>query len=899
MTTNSNSERMAEILQDSRSVERLARRLIRDVPAADDLIQETLLARLRFDGTPLRSPRAWMGRVFRNLLWQRLRRDERRTRRERHGARAEAVPSTVDLAAREESRRLVTAALLELPAHYRAPIVLRYLDGLPPREIAARLDIPVATARTQIRRGLHRLRHALRDRHDGDERNWIAALLPVPGTSKAGHAAGVTSMAATNKLTWALVPVLLLVGMVFLVAYSPNAGTPDADTRGVGTLMSGERAHGTRADAGNPTLVGHGAAAATPVRMATLSGRIATAVPYRWGRVELLLRGSPRSGALRKCKTNASGEFEWRDIRPGTYTLRAGCRTETEFGRVDICLDPLTAGEIRADIVVHIPLEDGVHTVEGRAVDQRGRPVRAGLGVDLICQPTLARHRELTAQTDAQGRFRFVGVNEGAARVLVSAPRGDAQASFTVPLRKQLTVTCYDYANSMETTRLSGTIMDTQGRPVPHARVALVTGVRARPESIMAARSNWGSSRADIQASNGTFSWAGVVEGPLMIVVTDARDHIDGKLLDLARKVLYFDALPGDPIEVHLERGIVVSGTVRKPEGAGVAGVRLVAGDATVVTDASGQFKLRRIAAGTRLACVVPGGFVVPPTRAVAEGDVIDILLEKSLTIQGSIIDTDRRRVRAHWSVKGPGAHWTAGSGEAVVGPGGAFRIEGLPSGARANLTVPARRGHLPEPALVSHNVSAGARDVAIRPVTTERIPATAAPFTLAGTISGLTAASRGPAWIQLWGRVGGRVVTKHHQIDLSGETFDLSIPDEGDWYVCARPRRAPELYALTGPVSPDATDVHLAFRTGRALTGTLYSASTGEAMPGRVIHARGENGWRYAPQHTDRLGRFQFPGLAPGRYELIVEGSGGADDHCVLARGIEPGQRSLTIDVP
>jgi hypothetical protein len=56
---------------------------------------------------------------------------------------------------------------------------MRYFDDLPPREIAARTGVPVETARTQVKRGLKRLREALDDRHGGRRASWIASMLPL------------------------------------------------------------------------------------------------------------------------------------------------------------------------------------------------------------------------------------------------------------------------------------------------------------------------------------------------------------------------------------------------------------------------------------------------------------------------------------------------------------------------------------------------------------------------------------------------------------------------------------------------------------------------------------------------------------------------------------------------
>jgi RNA polymerase sigma-70 factor (ECF subfamily) len=69
---------------------------------------------------------------------------------EKHGAPAEERSSPV--AARLED------LLSTLPEAQRAALVLRYQEDLTPEEIAATLDAPVATVKSQLQRGLKLLR---------------------------------------------------------------------------------------------------------------------------------------------------------------------------------------------------------------------------------------------------------------------------------------------------------------------------------------------------------------------------------------------------------------------------------------------------------------------------------------------------------------------------------------------------------------------------------------------------------------------------------------------------------------------------------------------------------------------------------------------------------------------
>ena len=69
---------------------------------------------------------------------------------EQHGARAEERGSPL-------ATRLETL-LATLPEAQRAALILRYQEDLTPEEIAATLDTPVATVKSQLQRGLKLLR---------------------------------------------------------------------------------------------------------------------------------------------------------------------------------------------------------------------------------------------------------------------------------------------------------------------------------------------------------------------------------------------------------------------------------------------------------------------------------------------------------------------------------------------------------------------------------------------------------------------------------------------------------------------------------------------------------------------------------------------------------------------
>ncbi|MFO0980406.1 MAG: sigma-70 family RNA polymerase sigma factor [Planctomycetota bacterium] len=153
------------------SVRLLARHLTRD---ADDLTQDVAVMALsqpasQYVGLP------WLKGVARRLVLVRLRSKRRREQRERRGAVPAVPASPADDAAHREFLQILTGEAERLREPYRTAVQLRYFAQLEPREIAARLGVPAATARSRVKRGLAQLRARL-DHRDGEREHWCRAL---------------------------------------------------------------------------------------------------------------------------------------------------------------------------------------------------------------------------------------------------------------------------------------------------------------------------------------------------------------------------------------------------------------------------------------------------------------------------------------------------------------------------------------------------------------------------------------------------------------------------------------------------------------------------------------------------------------------------------------------------
>jgi len=186
----SQSPDLADLLVHADWVRRLARRLVLDAAQADDVVQETWVAALERPPGDARNLRGWLARVVANVARQRGRAEARRAGRERDRARPEAVPSTAELAGRAALQRDVVGHVLALDEPFRTVVLLRFFEGLAPRTIAARLDVPVKTVNSRLQRAFAKLHERLQ-RDYGERGAWCAALLPLcTGPGKTGAAAG-------------------------------------------------------------------------------------------------------------------------------------------------------------------------------------------------------------------------------------------------------------------------------------------------------------------------------------------------------------------------------------------------------------------------------------------------------------------------------------------------------------------------------------------------------------------------------------------------------------------------------------------------------------------------------------------------------------------------------------
>lgn len=145
----------------------LARRVVRDPALAQEVTQEVFLQVWReadrFD--PARgSALAWLLTLTHRRAVDRVRAEQAQSDRlRRYESRSTATP--YDTTAEEATQRLeagrVRRALDEVGEPHRSALELAYLEGLTHQEVAERTGVPLGTAKTRIRDGLRKLRHAM------------------------------------------------------------------------------------------------------------------------------------------------------------------------------------------------------------------------------------------------------------------------------------------------------------------------------------------------------------------------------------------------------------------------------------------------------------------------------------------------------------------------------------------------------------------------------------------------------------------------------------------------------------------------------------------------------------------------------------------------------------------
>jgi len=208
----------------------LARRLAGDQFAAEDLIQETYVEASGGEPRAKHGWLPWLSGILRNRAARRIRTDSRRRSREQVVAQVSDAPDAASVAGKLDVARRLLQHVEALGADYREVVFLRFYDDLQPKQIAAKLGLPVGTVKTRLARALAKLRERLHADDAEGKRNWLPALCALGGLEP--KATATATMAPVLRLAFtmraAVVAVVMLAAGAVIWPWLPDRNVPNA-----------------------------------------------------------------------------------------------------------------------------------------------------------------------------------------------------------------------------------------------------------------------------------------------------------------------------------------------------------------------------------------------------------------------------------------------------------------------------------------------------------------------------------------------------------------------------------------------------------------------------------------------------------------------------------------------
>lgn len=286
--------------------------------------------------------------------------------------------------------------------------MLRFFEGLPPRTIAKRLDLPVATVRTQLQRAVEKLRVALDARSEGARERWLHALAPF--------AFEATVSVPATLLAAAAVVLLLVGGVWWRIRVEPDAvGSEPLIAVASGAPEAGDAI----AEALPGLLAAMRDVPAPPSGARVVTGRVVDALgrPIEGATVELYddWRCDLEGAVPQTVMTGADGNYSFDDAVRGTSVVILRKQGFTSARR-KLTLDAMTTSERGVTTALF-----AARSVAGVVRDE-ARVAIAGARVLAFDETLFDQWRWPEATSDVEGRFALDGVPECRAWIDVVAP---------------------------------------------------------------------------------------------------------------------------------------------------------------------------------------------------------------------------------------------------------------------------------------------------------------------------------------------------------------------------------------------------------------------------------------------------------------------------------------------
>lgn len=339
-------------------------------------------------------------------------------------------------------------------------------------------------------------------------------------------------------------------------------------------------------------------------------------------------------------RSDASGRFRLSGIRPvAAYAVTASRDGFIPRTLPGVVLPPRERSLDLGTVV----LRPGVR-LEGRVVDGRGEPVegaeirlREAGGMPVPAAEERLRERPPTAVTGSDGRFTLPDLAPGRPLDLLASGRGylpEWVLGVEPPGDDPLTVVL------AAASRLSGSLVDPEGVPIPGAQVALSwAGPPAGTVGLEPLRP--GSRTADTDA-RGEFRFDELTPGRVQLFATS-----DGFLPAESGTLTLPPARELTGVRLVLERGAEVVGRIFDPAGEPVAGAQLRIEGARTLSGSEGEFRIEGVPPGARILYVFHPEYrrLVRELQVEPGANAVDLFLEDGWNVSGRTVDEGGRPV--------------------------------------------------------------------------------------------------------------------------------------------------------------------------------------------------------------------------------------------------------------